>query len=141
MESTTRKKDLPDQMNIRLGSNYIAKFNEYMKNRDGKKIDFIRDALDYWMQVDGDAENILNKLDQAQQTISMLEERVSDLQSSRDKQVEVYEKLLAEKDKRISLLTSQLNQSQDPHYIRSVRESVISVGESKPKYQKEKGKK
>ncbi|MDU9375517.1 hypothetical protein McpSp1_00910 [Methanocorpusculaceae archaeon Sp1] len=142
MESTTRKKDPPDQINIRLGSNYIAQFNEYMKVRGGKKIEFIRDALDYWMQVDGDGVKIQKELEQARITINMQQEIINDLRNSRDKQAEVFEKLNAEKDERISLLTKQLEQVEDPHYIRSARDSMIgTVGEAKPKYQKVEGKK
>ena len=138
MESTTRKRDPPDQMNIRLGSSYITKFNEYMKSHDGKKVDFIRDALDYWMQVDGNAQKIWDELHQARQTVSMQQEIITELRNSRDKQIESLENLLDEKDARIHLLTKQLEQLQDPYYTHSVRDSVAeTVGESQSSYQNE----
>ena len=108
METKARKKYPPDQMNIRLGSQYIKKFNEYMDSHGGKKIDFIRDALDYWMSVDAKGYEIKLQIDKSERDICLREEHLKEIQIYYDERIKDLNRIIDEKDARIEMLQTQL---------------------------------
>ena len=108
MEIKVRKKYPPDQMNIRLGSQYIKKFNEYMDSHGGKKIDFIRDALDYWMSVDGKGYEINLQREKSEREISLREEHLKEIQIYYDERIKDLNRIIDEKDARIDMHQTQL---------------------------------
>lgn len=97
-EDIRRRKPMPDQMNIRLGSKYIQNFNLYMEKHGGKKIDFIRDALDYWMSVDGKDPGANQLLEKLIETQTNCEERIGYLN-----------RIIHEKDERIKILQKRID--------------------------------
>lgn len=99
MEGKTRKKYPPEKLNFRLGSEYIQNFYKYMDEHGGKKIDFVRDALDYWMSVEGKPSELQQQLEMLRSSQKHSDERLNDLN-----------RLIEEKDARIRLLQERIEQ-------------------------------
>lgn len=135
MVGSTRKRH-PDQMNLRLGAEFLQKFNDYMKGRSETKVQFIRAALEFWMSVDGNKENIRVHLDkQADRFITLQQERIDELRKYQEQCITYQRELIEEKDKQIRYLTEQLKKGSNGTscYSDGVVEEAI-VAEPKPVY-------
>lgn len=110
-----------------------------MKGREETKATFIRDALNYWMSVDRNRDNLLERLEQAEKIIAMQEKRIEDLEKYPDQCLEYQNKIITEKEKIICLLTKQLNQKSDSEYCYSDNVVEETVAEPKPEYTKNPG--
>lgn len=79
-----------DQLSTRIGAEFLHTFNTYLSKNDVKKTQFIRDALEYWMNVNGHPENY---------------QRIA---SDLEKENQHLRELLAEKERTISILQDQI---------------------------------
>lgn len=95
-------------MNIRLGTKFIQDFNTYMESRGGKKIDFIRDAISFWMSVDGKPEELVQRTHIAEETAKNISERLAETKQYCEERVKDLNRIIEEKDARIEILTKQL---------------------------------
>lgn len=109
MIGTEQKSYPPDQMNIRLGSKYIQEFNNYMEKHGGKKIDFIREALSFWMSVDGKPDDILRRLQAAEDTASIAKERLEETKTYCEQRINDLNRIIEEKDARLDMLSHQIS--------------------------------
>ena len=105
MENGSRKRRLPpDQVNLRLGAEYIQTFNAYMKTYGGTKVQFIRDALDYWMSVDGRAKDLDEQIRHAEITRDLYRDQLNETKMLMVQLIEDLNRLVEEKDARIKIL-------------------------------------
>lgn len=86
-----------DQLSTRIGAKFLHTFNTYLSKNDLKKTQFIRDALGYWMDVNGHPENyqriasdlekenqhLLDLIAEKERTISILQEQIQRLDGTR----------------------------------------------------------
>lgn len=86
-----------DQLSTRIGAKFLHTFNTYLSENNVKKTQFIRDALEYWMDVNGHPENyqriasdlekekqhLLDLLAEKERTISILQEQIQRLDGTR----------------------------------------------------------
>ncbi|MCZ9313329.1 MAG: hypothetical protein O0V67_08110 [Methanocorpusculum sp.] len=70
-----------------------------MDEHGGKKIDFVRDALNYWMAVEGKPSELQQQLEMLRSSQKHSDERLNDLN-----------RLIEEKDARIRLLQERIEQ-------------------------------
>jgi hypothetical protein len=87
-----RKKSSPDQINVRLGSEFIAAFNAFMEHHDGKKVDFIRDALRFWMYLHQQYPDAAVKSNRAGILLGIIQERLDEVQKSCDELSDLLQK-------------------------------------------------
>ena len=135
MVGSTRRRP-PDQINLRLGAEFLQKFNEYMKGRSETKIQFIRAALEYWMSIDGNKENIrVHHGEQADQLIALQQERIDELRKYLEQCITYQREIIEEKDKQIRYLTEQLKNCSggNAYYSGSMFEET-TVAEPEPAY-------
>ncbi|MCZ9312412.1 MAG: hypothetical protein O0V67_03460 [Methanocorpusculum sp.] len=134
MAGSIRKRP-PDQINLRLGADFIQKFNEYMKGRSETKIQFIRSALEHWMSVDGNEEKIGEKLELAEQVIALQRERIDELRTFQERCIAYQREIIEEKDKRIRYLSEQLKKysKTDAYYSGGLLEET-TIAEPEPPY-------
>lgn len=90
-----------DQLSTRIGADFLDNFNAYLSKNKFKKTQFIRDALTYWMAIDGKPDILQQDLLNAHKDIEHLRE------------------LLAEKERTISILQDQIQRldGTQPHNI------------------------
>lgn len=103
---TGRKSQQNDQLHVRIGSAYLAEFNAYIKKTGFKKVQFIRDALSYWMSVDGSPNDIQQTLEKTQLELQ---------QAQRD--IEYLNQILNEKERMILFLQDQIQRFDGTHPI------------------------
>lgn len=111
MNGNERKQYPPDQMNIRLGAKYIQEFNDYMEKHGGKKIDFIREAISYWMSVDGEPGELMQRVKTAETDARNAVERLAETKQHCDERINDLNRIIEEKDARIEILTQQFTSS------------------------------
>ncbi|MDE2521846.1 MAG: hypothetical protein O0X93_01635 [Methanocorpusculum sp.] len=90
MSTTQCDVDLQTRLNIRVGKKFKEKYNKYLDEHEISGASFSRDALEYWMSVNGHPENMQQELMNAQKDIQHLQE------------------LLVEKERTISILQNQI---------------------------------
>ena len=90
MSTIQTEADLQTRLNIRVGKKFKERYNKYLEDREMSGASFSRDAIEYWMSVDGNPEN--------------LQQQVIDL----DKENQHLRELLAEKERTISILQDQI---------------------------------
>lgn len=110
MEGETRKKYPPEKLNFRLGSEYIQNFYNYMDQHGGKKIDFVRSAIDYWMSVDGNPDQMQQQIETIRNELVLREELLVNSQKYCEERITYLDRLLEEKDARIRLLQERIEQ-------------------------------
>ena len=79
-----------ENLNIRLGLVFSSKLNDYLQKNGREKTADVKRALEYWISIDGNPEDLQKELMTAQKDISHLQE------------------LLAEKERTISILQDQI---------------------------------
>lgn len=138
MVSSSRKTRLPpDQVNLRLGAEYIQTFNAYMKTHGGTKIRFIRDAIDYWMSVDGCPKNMEQQLSHTETTRDLYKEQLTEIKALTTQLIEELNQLVEEKDARIKILEKyieKLEKETSGEYSQHTPAPEV-VAEEKPEYQ------
>lgn len=110
MEGETRKIYAPEKLNFRLGSEYIQNFYNYMDQHGGKKIDFVRNAIDYWMSVDGNPAQIQQQIETIRKELVLREELLENSKKYCEERITYLDRLLEEKDARIRLLQERIEQ-------------------------------
>lgn len=110
MEEETRRKYPPEKLNFRLGSEYIQNFYHYMDQHGGKKIDFVRNAIDYWMSVDGNPVQMQQQIEMIRKELSLREKLLENSQKYSEERITYLDLLLEEKDARILLLHERIKQ-------------------------------
>ncbi len=139
MESGSRKRRLPpDQVNLRLGAEYIQTFNAYMKTYGGTKVQFIRDALDYWMSVDGRAKDLDEQIRHAETTRDLYKDQLNEIKILTAQLIEDLNRLVEEKDARIKILEKyieKLEKETSTEYSHQTS-APEAVAEEDRKYQK-----
>lgn len=107
-------------INIRVGKKFREKYDKYLSERDISGASFTRDAIDYWMSVDGKPGDTKTALNNAELENQHLRE------------------LLSEKERTISILQDQiqlLNVARGHVQVNGNKNSKITaVAEHDPKY-------
>ena len=79
-----------ENLNIRLGLIFSSKLNDYLQKNGREKTADVKRALEYWISIDGNPEDLQKELMATQREIEHLQE------------------LLAEKERTISILQDQI---------------------------------
>lgn len=90
MSTVQSDADLQTRINIRVGKKFKEKYNKYLDEHEISGASFSRDALDYWMSVDGQPETVPQQIHDLQKENKLLRE------------------LLAEKERTIRILQGQI---------------------------------
>ncbi|MDE2546665.1 MAG: hypothetical protein O0W99_07715 [Methanocorpusculum sp.] len=110
MEGEARKNYTTEKLNFRLGSEYIQNFYNYMDQHGGKKIDFVRSAIDYWMSVDGNPAQMQQQIETIRKELVLREELLENSQKHCEERITYLDRILEEKDARIRLLQERIEQ-------------------------------
>ena len=129
MEGETRRKYPPEKLNFRLGSEYIQNFYNYMDQHGGKKIDFVRSAIDYWMSVDGNPAQMQQQIETIRKELALREELLENSQKYCEERITYLDRLLEEKDARILLLQGRIKQ-QDAIITKLLRDKDTQTDEA-----------
>lgn len=89
MDNKTRMRG-NDQLSTRIGAEFLHNFNTYLTKNNVRKTQFIRDALEYWMSVNGKPEFLSQQIHEFERENQHLKE------------------LLAEKERTIQILQGQI---------------------------------
>ena len=123
MDISSDDSDLQSRIIIRVGKRFKDKYTQYLNSHDITGASFTRNALEYWMEVDGKPESLSNELIAAQKDIKHLQS------------------LLIEKERTISILQEQiqwLTASRGHVQVSNNKNShITAVAEREPPYYRE----
>lgn len=123
MSTVQSEADLQTRLNIRVGKKFKEKYNKYLEEHEISGGSFSRDAIEYWMSVNGNPGD-------SKQTIESLEKEIQHLHE-----------LLLEKERTISILQEQiqwLTASRGHVQVSNNKNShITAVAEREPPYYRE----
>ncbi|MDO5845149.1 MAG: DUF1216 domain-containing protein [Methanocorpusculum sp.] len=90
-------------MSVRVGPDTIERLDEYTRRYHLKKVDFVRDAVNYWISVGGKAANLNEKIRRLESKLNQSREINKRLRERMYDKINYLNSIISEKEKLISV--------------------------------------